>query len=114
MNDDFNTPILIAKLFDAVKHINLIKEGSETLIQDDKEMLLETMQNFVFDILGLEDKQSSSADSEKLSGVVELLIQLRKEARENKDFATSDKIRDQLAALGIQLKDGKEGTTYSL
>ena len=114
MNDDFNTPILIAKLFDAVKHINLIKEGSETITQKDKELLLETMQNFVFDILGLEDKQGSSADTEKLSGVVELLIQLRKEARENKDFATSDKIRDQLTELGIQLKDGKEGTTYSL
>ncbi|ASV29245.1 cysteine--tRNA ligase [Maribacter cobaltidurans] len=114
MNDDFNTPILIAKLFDAVKHINLIKEGSETITQKDKELLLETMQNFVFDILGLEDKQGSSVDSEKLSGVVELLIQLRKEARENKDFATSDAIRDQLAELGIQLKDGKEGTTYSL
>ncbi|UWX55707.1 cysteine--tRNA ligase [Maribacter litopenaei] len=114
MNDDFNTPILIARLFDAVKHINLIKEGSETLTQEDKELLQETMHNFIFDILGLEDKQSSNADSEKLSGVVELLIQLRKEARENKDFATSDKIRDQLSNLGIQLKDGKEGTTYSL
>ncbi|MDC6404986.1 MULTISPECIES: cysteine--tRNA ligase [Maribacter] len=114
MNDDFNTPILIAKLFDAVKHINLIKEGSETITKEDKEILFDTMKSFVFDVLGLEDKQSSNADLEKLSGVVELLIQLRKEARENKDFATSDKIRDQLAELGIQLKDGKEGTTYSL
>lgn len=114
MNDDFNTPILIAKLFDAVKHINLIKEGSETITKEDKEILFDTMKSFVFDVLGLEDKQSSNADSEKLSGVVELLIQLRKEARENRDFATSDKIRDQLAELGIQLKDGKEGTTYSL
>lgn len=114
MNDDFNTPILIAKLFDAVKHINLIKEGSETITKEDREILFDTMKSFVFDVLGLEDKQSSNADSEKLSGVVELLIQLRKEARENKDFATSDKIRDQLAGLGIQLKDGKEGTTYSL
>ncbi|KAA2218324.1 cysteine--tRNA ligase [Maribacter flavus] len=114
MNDDFNTPILIAKLFDAVKHINLIKEGSETITKEDKEILFDTMKSFVFDVLGLEDKQSSNADLEKLSGVVELLIQLRKEARENKDFATSDKIRDQLSELGIQLKDGKEGTTYSL
>lgn len=114
MNDDFNTPILIAKLFDAVKHINLIKEGSETITKEDKEILFDTMKSFVFDVLGLEDKQSSNADLEKLSGVVELLIQLRKEARENRDFATSDKIRDQLAELGIQLKDGKEGTTYSL
>ncbi|TLP77034.1 cysteine--tRNA ligase [Maribacter sp. ACAM166] len=114
MNDDFNTPILIANLFDAVKHINLIKEGTETITAEDKTELGNTLHSFAFDVLGLENKSSSDADSEKLGGVVELLIQLRKEARENKDFATSDKIRDQLADLGIQLKDGKEGTTYSL
>ena len=105
---------LIAKLFDAVKHINLIKEGTESITETDKQELEQTLQNFVFDVLGLENKNSSDADTEKLGGVVELLIELRKAARENKDFATSDKIRDQLAELGIQLKDGKEGTTYSL
>lgn len=114
MNDDFNTPILIAKLFDAVKHINLVKEGLESITEADKSTLSETINSFVFNVLGLENKSSSDADTNKLGGVVELLIKLRKEARENKDFATSDKIRDQLAALGIQLKDGKEGTTYSL
>jgi cysteinyl-tRNA synthetase len=114
MNDDFNTPILIATLFDAVKHINLIKEGTESITEEDRVELENIIHNFVFDVLGLENKSSSDADSEKLGGVVELLIELRKSARENKDFATSDKIRDQLAALGIQLKDGKEGTTYSL
>ncbi|WP_291966062.1 cysteine--tRNA ligase [Maribacter sp.] len=114
MNDDFNSPILIAKLFDAVKHINLIKEGSESITVEDKLELENTLHGFVFDVLGLENKSSSDADTEKLGGVVELLIELRKAARENRDFATSDQIRDQLAALGIQLKDGKEGTTYSL
>lgn len=114
MNDDFNSPILIAKLFDAVKHINLIKEGTESITEEDKIELENTIHSFVFDVLGLENKSSSDADTEKLGGVVELLIELRKSARENKDFATSDQIRDQLAALGIQLKDGKEGTTYSL
>ncbi|MFT6796330.1 MAG: cysteinyl-tRNA synthetase [Maribacter sp.] len=114
MNDDFNTPILIAKLFDAVKHINLIKEGKESISVSDKALLKETIHNFVFEVLGLENKKSSAADTEKLNGTVELLIQLRKEARENKDFATSDSIRDQLAALGIQLKDGKEGTSFSV
>jgi cysteinyl-tRNA synthetase len=113
MNDDFNTPILIAKLFDAVKHINLIKEGKESITVADKDRLKECMSDFIFEVLGLENKQSTAENTEKLSGVVELLIQLRKEARENKDFATSDKIRDQLAALGIQLKDGKDGTTFS-
>jgi len=114
MNDDFNTPILIAKLFDAVKHINLIKEGFETITETDRQELENTLYSFVFDVLGLENKSSSDADTEKLGSVLELLIELRKAARENKDFATSDKIRNQLSELGIQLKDGKEGTTYSL
>jgi cysteinyl-tRNA synthetase len=114
MNDDFNTPILIAKLFDAVKHINLIKEGKESISVSDKALLKETIYNFVFEVLGLENKKSSAADTEKINGTVALLIQLRKTARENKDFATSDSIRDQLAALGIQLKDGKEGTSFSI
>tara|TARA_R110002033_G_scaffold47786_5_gene93272 strand:- start:53286 stop:54767 length:1482 start_codon:yes stop_codon:yes gene_type:complete len=114
MNDDFNTPTLIAHLFEAVKHINSIKEGHESISESDKAILQETLNAFVFDILGLENKGDSNVDSDKLSGVVTLLIQLRKEARDNKDFATSDKIRDQLAALGIQLKDGKDGTTFSV
>ncbi len=114
MNDDFNTPILIASLFEAVRHINLIKEGKERITPTDKEALQKTINALVFDVLGLEQKTGNAADTEKLSGVVEMLIQLRKEARENKDFATSDKIRDQLADLGIQLKDGKEGTTFNL
>ncbi len=114
MNDDFNTPILIAHMFEAVKHINLIKEGKENITQADKELLQQTMKSFIFDVLGLEENKVGLGTSNTLSGVVELLIQLRKEARLNKDFATSDKIRDQLAELGIQLKDGTEGTTFSL
>jgi cysteinyl-tRNA synthetase len=113
MNDDFNTPVLIANLFEAVRHINLFKEGKERITQSDKTTLKETMAAFVFDILGVENK-SSDSDSELLAGTVDLLIQLRNEARINKDFATSDKIRDQLAALGIQLKDGKEGTSFTV
>jgi len=114
MNDDFNTPILIAQLFDAVKHINLIKEEKESITVADKQQLQKSMMAFVYDILGLENSQISNGDSDKLSGVVELLIELRDEARANKDFATSDKIRDQLTEIGIQLKDGKEGTTFSV
>lgn len=114
VNDDFNTPILIANLFEAVKHINLIKEGKESITAADKELLQQILSAFIFEILGLEQNIGNGQDTEKLSDVVELLIELRKEARDNKDFATSDKIRDQLADLGIQLKDGKEGTTFSV
>ena len=114
MNDDFNTPMLTANLFEAVKRINLIKEGKETITEKDKELFIETMHSFVFDILGLENQNNAMLNSDKLSSVVGLLIQLRNEARANKDFSTSDKIRDQLAEMGIQLNDGKDGTTFSL
>ncbi len=114
MNDDFNTPTLIAHLFEAVKHINLIKEGSESITLADKELLQQSMNSFIFDVLGLEGKSADYQDSDKLQAVVQLLIELRNEARSNKDFTSSDKIRDQLSAMGIQLKDGKEGTTFSV
>ncbi len=115
MNDDFNSPILIAQLFEATKFINGLKDGSETITKEDLETLQKTMHDFIFDILGLVDVASEgNNDSNKLSGAVELLIQLRDKARANKDFATSDQIRDQLLEVGIQLKDGKDGTTFSL
>jgi cysteinyl-tRNA synthetase len=71
------------------------------------------MNAFVFDVLGLLNDVKDQA-SEKIDGVVSLLIKLRKEARENKDWDLSDQIRDELLAIGIQLKDGREGTTYSI
>ncbi len=115
MNDDFNSPILIAKLFEAVKFINTVKEQKATITPEDLLTLSETLQGFIFDVLGLVNIHETSADtSDKLSGVVELLINLRAEARANKDFATSDKIRDKLLAMGIQLKDSREGTTFSV
>ncbi|MBE7639745.1 cysteine--tRNA ligase [Salegentibacter sp. BLCTC] len=115
MNDDFNSPILIAKLFDAVKMINNIKEETATITAEDKEELQKTMSAFMFDVLGLLDKVSENNDtSDKLNATVDLLIKLRAEARDNKNFALSDQIRDQLQQMGIQLKDGKEGTTFSI
>lgn len=113
MNDDFNTPILIANLFEAVKQINLTKEGKEQITEGDKALLQSSMHSFVYDVLGIEGKKNGNDDSNLLDGVMDLLIGLRNEARANKDFATSDKIRDELTALGIQLKDGKDGTTFS-
>lgn len=113
MNDDFNTPILIAHLFEGVKVINQIKEGKASLTSENLETLKITMNSFVFDVLGLMNEAAQN-NSEKINGVVELLIKLRKEARENKDWALSDQIRDELVEIGIQLKDGKEGTTFSI
>jgi cysteinyl-tRNA synthetase len=114
LNDDFNTPILIADLFEAVKYINQLKDGKATILPESLEELKKYMHAFVFEILGLEPQNATSDEGDALSGVVELLIGMRNEARANKDFATSDKIRDELAALGIQLKDGKDGTSFSL
>ncbi len=115
MNDDFNSPILIAQLFEGVKYIHLIKDGSAKISSANLQILLQTMRTFVFDVLGLTDAQASAkADDKQLSGTVELLIKLRAEARANKDFATSDIIRDELLALGIELKDSREGTTFTL
>ena len=115
MNDDFNSPILIAHLFEAVKQINSIKEGKVSISGEDLKDLKQTMSDFLFEVLGLVDiNEVNDSSQEKLSGTVELLIRLRAEARANKDFATSDKIRDELAQLGIELKDGKDGTVFSV
>lgn len=113
MNDDFNTPILISHLFEAVKTINLIREQKASLTEADLLELKKTMNAFVFDVLGLMNEVAQGS-SDKVNGVVELLIKLRKEARENKDWALSDQIRDELLELGIQLKDGRDGTSFSI
>jgi cysteinyl-tRNA synthetase len=110
MNDDFNTPILIANLFDAVKYINSIKDGKATIAAADLNSLKLEMNRFVLDILGLKLENSSTDD--RLSPVMELVLDLRQNARTNKDWTTSDQIRDGLAKAGIVVKDGKEGTEW--
>ncbi len=117
MNDDFNSPILIANLFEGVKFINLIRDEKETISQEDLEILKATFDNFLFDVLGLtksNENTANGANEKALSGTVELLIKLRAEARANKNWALSDQIRDELIALGIQLKDSKDGTTFTV
>ena len=111
MNDDFNAPILVANLFETVKVINTIKEGKATITQTDLEILTKEVNAFVFDVLGLATL-SSNGDDSKLEGVMDLVLNLRQQARENKDWGTSDKIRDGLAAAGLVVKDGKDGTTW--
>ena len=116
MNDDFNSPLLIAQLFDVVKFINSVENGSATITTKDLAFLKDKMKAFTEDVLGLAFNNNQTEDkvSTALEGTVNLLIEMRKKARDNKDFATSDAIRDQLSALGIQLKDGKDGTSFSL
>ncbi len=113
MNDDFNTPILIAELFSAVKYINQINDGTNTIDTINLELLKTTLYAFVFDVLGLQETSAASSD-DKLTDTVQLLITLRNEARAQKNFALSDQIRDQLNEIGIHLKDSKDGTTFSV
>lgn len=114
MNDDFNTPILIAQLFEGVRFANLLQDKSAGLNEVDLQIFKDLMSVFVYDILGLENPKKYENNNEKLSGVLNMLIGMRNQARANKDFALSDQIRDQLFKIGIQLKDSKEGTTFSL
>ena len=116
MNDDFNSPILIAQLFDAVRFINAVKNEIETISVHDQGKLSHKMHEFVEDIMGilLDGSENQTALSTALEGTVSMLIDIRKAARDNKDFAASDRIRDELLALGVQLKDGKDGTGFSL
>lgn len=118
MNDDFNTPILLAQLFEGIRFINLVHDKKESLTQSDIDLLTNTIYAFLTDVLGIKieenyDSNTSNLNS-KLDGVVNMLIEMRNEARANKNWALSDEIRDKLLALGIQLKDGKEGTGFSV
>jgi cysteinyl-tRNA synthetase len=110
MNDDFNTAKVLANMFELVPVINSMKDKTiavSALSKETFELLQKQMKVFVEDILGL--KSVTEGDNEKLKGVMDLLIDIRKEAKNKKDFATSDKIRKQLAQLGINLKDEKDG-----
>jgi cysteinyl-tRNA synthetase len=114
MNDDFNTPILIANLFEGIHFINLLNDKRETISASDLIVLKTTIETFTFDVLGIKNEKSNNKNSEKLEGVVEMLIGMRNDARTNKNWSLSDEIRDNLLNLGIQLKDGKDGTTFSI
>jgi cysteinyl-tRNA synthetase len=114
MNDDFNSPILIAQLFEAVKHINSAKHGKLNLSAKDIEIFKATMSAMCFDVLGLEHFKEESNESEQQDELIQLLIELRNQARASKNFEQSDTIRDRLKAMNIQLKDTAEGTTYEI
>ena len=112
MNDDFNTPIFIANLFDAVKFVQIVNDGRESITKGDLDELGSSLHNFVHDVLGL--TQEEQKVDHYLENSLNLLIELRNDARNRKDFATSDKIRDELAKAGILLQDGAQETTYTL
>jgi cysteinyl-tRNA synthetase len=111
MDDDFNSPVLIAELFEIVRIINSIYDGKAKVTAEGLEGLQVFMKEFVEDILGLRNDQTSASDD--IDDVMNLVIKLRNEAKANKDFVTSDRIRDELNSIGIQLKDSKEGTLWN-
>jgi len=114
MCDDLNTPIVIAHLFEAVKFINLVYDGKATVSSADLEELKDVFRVFVEDLLGLKKEDENFAKYEALKKAVDLLLQIRLEAKRNKDWATSDKIRNELTALGFEIKDTKDGFEWKI
>ncbi len=112
MDDDLNTPVALAHLFEGVRIINSVNDGKETITQDDKAVLFKLMNEMVFDVLGL--KEEAIAHTDKIDGLMQMILEQRKDAKARKDFATSDQIRDKLKEIGFEIKDGKEGTAYSI
>lgn len=113
MNDDFNTPITIAHLFDGLKYINLLSEGKATITNQDLAILKNHYTTYIFDILGLFPEKSAS-NPELLNETLNIILSLRKKAKENKDYSTSDFIREELDKINIKLKDNKDGTTWEI
>ena len=113
MCDDLNTPIVISHLFEASKAINTVADGKGTINEADLAELKEVFKLFVEDILGLQT-ESGSGSNEAYKKAIDLLLEMRLEAKRNKDWATSDKIRNELTALGFNIKDTKDGFEWSL
>ena len=114
MNDDFNTPILIANIFEAVKFINKIKAGSAKISEKCYKMFYETMDSFVFDVMGLKKINLLQKGNDKLDDVIDVILELRNDARKNKDFSLSDKIRDMLNKKGIFVNDSDKNSSYTI
>jgi cysteinyl-tRNA synthetase len=113
MNDDFNSPMVIANLFEGVRIINSVWDKKENISLPDLELLKNMFQVFIFDILGLKE-ESSEDQNDVVKGLMDLVLTIRKEVREKRDFSTSDQIRDALQNLKITVKDTKEGAVWSI
>lgn len=116
MNDDLNSPIVIAHLFDASRAINSVKDGKATISAEDLKELQEVFHLFIFDILGMKDEAASAGGNnyEAFGKAIDLLLSIRQQAKANKDWATSDKIRNELTAFGFEIKDTKDGAEWKL
>jgi len=114
MNDDFNTPILLSQLFECARIINSANDKKETLTADDITLLKKIYQDFLVDVMGIKREEQTGKSVEALNNVMNLVIDLRKKVKDNKDYATSDEIRNRLQESGIQIKDGKEGATWTI
>ena len=115
MNDDLNTPIVISHLFDACRVINQVADHRQTITVEALEALKKVFHTFAFDILGLKAETNGSNDREEAySAAVDLLLETRAKAKANKDWATSDLIRDRMSQLGFEVKDTKDGVTWKL
>lgn len=112
MNDDFNSPILVSHLFEGVRIINSVNDGKETITANDLELLKKLFNDMVFDVLGLKDDEQGG-NNELLDEVMNVVLDIRQEAKTKKDFATSDKIRNELSRIHITIKDTKEGASWS-
>lgn len=114
MNDDFNTPVLIAQLFEGVKWINLISSGKESLSKKDLELFQKKIAEFVYDVLGFRMQKENAGSDDLVNEVMEVVMDLRAKAKSNKDFETADFIRDELKKRNIQIRDGKEGADWMI
>ena len=114
MNDDFNTPMLIAELFDSIKFINNVNINAKNLNTNDKEKLITTFNNLLFNVLGFNEEVEDSKKSNSSDELISLLIKIRNQARSNKDFKLSDQIRDDLLKIGVQLNDEQNSSSYKL
>lgn len=112
MNDDFNSSVMMAQLFELMRIINSTNDGKEKMTQADIDEAKSMVQHFVFDILGLKDDSSGGNDNGLLDGVMQLVLEIRNEAKAKKDFTVSDKIRNSLNQIGITVKDSKDGSTW--
>lgn len=114
MNDDLNTPVMISHLFDGVRLINSVKDGRDSIDENDKNTLTDLYNNMVFGVLGLRKAEKAGYDSELTAKLIETLLDLRQKAKQNKDYDTADNIRNQLTNLGITIKDTKDGAQWSI